>query len=152
MPHFVLPLSTLGLSIPTWKWVECPGTTINALTYYIKVYVWTFVLYDYWMHKVSWYHAVDKGNTKCGISSRLKNWPGDFDLWHWKSIGFQIILTTKYVPSLVKIHWQMLILECSQGCYGRTDGRTVALLYPFTTSLARGTGSNFYHITSLWAL
>jgi hypothetical protein len=46
----------------------------------------------------------------------------------------------------------MLILECSQGCYGRTDGwkderkegrkggrkdgRTVALLYPFTTSLA----------------
>jgi hypothetical protein len=35
----------------------------------------------------------------------------------------------------------MLILECSQGCYGRTDGRTegltVALLYPFATSLAR---------------
>jgi len=27
--------------------VECPGTAINALTYYIKVYVWTFVLYDY---------------------------------------------------------------------------------------------------------
>jgi hypothetical protein len=25
---------------------------------------------------------------------------------------------------LVKIHWRMLILECSQGCYGRTDGRT----------------------------
>jgi len=24
---------------------------------------------------------------------------------------------------LVKIHWRMLILECSQGCYGRTDGR-----------------------------
>jgi hypothetical protein len=22
-----------------------------------------------------------------------------------------------YVPSLVKIHWKMLILECSQGCY-----------------------------------
>ena len=22
-----------------------------------------------------------------------------------------------YVPSLVKIHWRMLILECSQGCY-----------------------------------
>jgi hypothetical protein len=41
-----------------------------------------------------------------------------FDLWPWKSIGFQTLLrTTKYVPSLVKIHWRMLILECSQGCY-----------------------------------
>jgi hypothetical protein len=40
-----------------------------------------------------------------------------FDLWPWKSKGFQILLRTKYVPSLVKIHWRMLILECSQGCY-----------------------------------
>jgi hypothetical protein len=40
-----------------------------------------------------------------------------FDIWPWKSIGFQILLRTKYVPSLVKIHWRMLILECSQGCY-----------------------------------
>ena len=39
-------------------------------------------------------------------------WP-----WPWKSIGFQTPLRTKYVPSLVKIHWRMLILECSQGCY-----------------------------------
>jgi hypothetical protein len=54
-------------------------------------------------------------------------------LWPWKSIGFQILLRTKYVPSFVKIHWRMLILEWSQGCYGRT----VALLYPFATSLAR---------------
>ena len=46
-----------------------------------------------------------------------------FDLWPWKSIGFQILWRTKYVPSLVKIHWRMLILECSQGCYGRTDGQ-----------------------------
>ena len=53
--------------------------------------------------------------------------------WPWKSIGFQILLRTKHVPSLVKIHWRMLILECSQGCYGRR----VALLYPFATSLAR---------------
>jgi hypothetical protein len=44
-------------------------------------------------------------------------WPGDIDLWPWKSIGFQTLLMTKYVPSLVKIHWKMLILECSQGCY-----------------------------------
>jgi hypothetical protein len=40
-----------------------------------------------------------------------------FDLWPWKSIGFQILLRTKYVPSLVNIHRRMLILECSQGCY-----------------------------------
>jgi hypothetical protein len=50
----------------------------------------------------------------------VKIWPGNLDLWPWKSIGFQILLRTKYVPSLVKIHWRMLILECSQGCYGRT--------------------------------
>jgi hypothetical protein len=37
--------------------------------------------------------------------------------WPWKSIGFKTLLRTKYVPSLVKIHWSMLILECSQGCY-----------------------------------
>jgi hypothetical protein len=47
-----------------------------------------------------------------------------FDLLPWKSIGFQILLRTKYVPSLVKMHWSMLILGCSQGCYGRTDGWT----------------------------
>jgi hypothetical protein len=47
-----------------------------------------------------------------------------FNLWPWKSIAFQILLRTKYVPSLVKIHWRMMIIECSQGCYGRTDGRT----------------------------
>jgi hypothetical protein len=61
----------------------------------------------------------------------VKIWP--CDLWPWRSIGFQIFLRIKYVPSLVKIHWRMLILECSQGCYGRTDERTVALLYPFAT-------------------
>jgi hypothetical protein len=40
-----------------------------------------------------------------------------FDLWPWKSIEFQTLLRTTYVPSLVKIHWRILILECSQGCY-----------------------------------
>ena len=59
----------------------------------------------------------NKGNTKCGISPRLKIRTCDLDLWPWKSIGFQILLGSKYVPSLVKIHWRMLILECSQGCY-----------------------------------
>jgi hypothetical protein len=41
----------------------------------------------------------------------------DHDLSPWKSIGFQILLRIKYVPSLVKIHWRVLILECSQECY-----------------------------------
>ena len=43
--------------------------------------------------------------------------PKNLTRWPWKHIGFQILLRTKYVPSLVKIHWRMLILECSQGCY-----------------------------------
>ena len=59
----------------------------------------------------------NKGNAKRGISPRLKIRPCDLDLWPWKSIGYQILLMSKYVPSLVKIHWRMLILECSQGCY-----------------------------------
>ena len=67
---------------------------------------------------------INKGNAERDISPRLKIWPSHLDLWPWKSIGFQILLRTKYVPSLVKIHWRMLILECSQGCYGRTDGRS----------------------------
>ena len=60
---------------------------------------------------------LNKGNAKQGVSPRLKIWPGNLDIWPWKSIGFPILLRTKYVPSLVKIHWRMLILECSQGCY-----------------------------------
>jgi hypothetical protein len=52
----------------------------------------------------------NKGNAKHGMSPRLKIRPCDLDLWPWKSIGFQILLRSKYVPSLVKIHWRMLIL------------------------------------------
>ena len=48
---------------------------------------------------------------------RVQIRPCDLDLWPWKSVGFLILLWTKYVLSLVKIHWRMLILECSQGCY-----------------------------------
>jgi hypothetical protein len=84
-----------------------------------------------WFQYYSWYS--NKGNAKDGVSTRLQSWPDDLDLWPWpwKSIEFQILCRTKHVPSLVKIHWRMLILECSQGCYGRKDGRTVTLLYPF---------------------
>jgi hypothetical protein len=66
-----------------------------------------------------WYdkYSYNKGNAKHGVSPRLKIRPCDLDHWPWKSIGFQILLRSKYIPSLVKIHWRMLILECSQGCY-----------------------------------
>ena len=83
-------------------------------------------LIDWWLmskdHYFSYIHdennvTINKGNAKRGASPRLKIWCGDLDLWPWKSIGFQIFLRTVYVPSLVKIHWKMLILECSQGCY-----------------------------------
>ena len=83
------------------------------------------------LHELLINHVGEFAMTKC-ILNCLKN----LTWWSWprKSIGFQILLRSKYVPSLVKIHWRILILECSQGCYGRT----VALLYPFATSLARG--------------
>ena len=41
---------------------------------------------------------LNKGNAKRGVSPRLNIWPGDLDRWPWKSIGFQILLRTKYVP------------------------------------------------------
>ena len=70
-----------------------------------------------WLAVVSPVSSTYKGNAKRGVSPRLKIRPCDLDLWPWESIGFQILLRSKYVPSLVKIHWRMLILECSQGCY-----------------------------------
>ena len=50
------------------------------------------------------YVKKNKGNAKRGVSPRLKIRPCDLDLWPWKSIGFQILLRSKYAPSLVKIH------------------------------------------------
>jgi hypothetical protein len=72
-----------------------------------------------------------QGQRKAWCIPSPKIWPGDLDLWPWKSIGFQIILRTKSVPSLVKIHWRMLILECSQGCYWKTDGSITISLRNF---------------------
>ena len=47
----------------------------------------------------------------------VKIWP--LDLWPWKSIGFQPPLWTMYVPSLVKIHWRMLILVFTRMLRGK---------------------------------
>ena len=98
-----------GLDLWPWKSI---GFQILLWTKYVPSLV-----------KIHWRMLILECSQRCYA---LKIWPGDLDLWDlwpWKSIGFQILLRTKYVPSLVKIHWRMLILECSQGCYGRTDGR-----------------------------
>jgi hypothetical protein len=66
----------------------------------------------------------------------LEGWSQpDHDLWLWKSIGFQIFLRTKYVPSLVKIRWRMLILECSQGCYMVKNLPSDLDLWPMTLKI-----------------
>ena len=49
--------------------------------------------------------------------NNLTRWHWPLTLWPWKWIVFQTFIRTKYVPSLVKIHWRVLILDCSQGCY-----------------------------------
>ena len=61
----------------------------------------------------------NKGNAKRGVSPRLKIRSCDLDLWPWKSIGFQILLRSKYVPGLVKIHWRMLILVFTRMLHGK---------------------------------
>ena len=62
-------------------------------------------------------------------------WPGD--LWPSKSIGFQTLLWNTYVPSLIKIHWRMLILECSQGCYTVKIWPCDIHLWPMTLKINR---------------
>ena len=52
----------------------------------------------------------NKGNAKRGVSPRLKIWPGDLDLWSMTLKIDRVPDSLKYVPSLVKIHWRMLIL------------------------------------------
>ena len=93
------------------------GVLLNSHTETCKL-LWIFTLFlKNLVYKSYTLQDPNKTRAKRGVSPRLKNWPGDLDLWLWKSIRFQILLRTKYVPSLVTIHWRMLILECSQGCY-----------------------------------
>jgi disulfide bond formation protein DsbB len=80
----------------------------------------TLGTYHWWQHAVTHTTTVmilahcqtkkkyQQGQCKAWRIPSPKNltlWP-----WSWKSIGFQILLRTNYVPSLVKIHWRMLIL------------------------------------------
>ena len=61
----------------------------------------------------------NKGNAKRGVSPRLKIRSCDLDLWPWKSIWFQILQRTKYIPSLVKIHSRILILVFTRMLCGK---------------------------------
>jgi hypothetical protein len=89
---------------------------------------------------------VNKGNAKRGVSPRLKIRPCDLDLWPWNSIGFQMLLRSKHVPSLVKIHWRMLILECSQGCYAVKILPGDIDLWPMTLNINRVPDSPKDHV------
>ena len=77
-------------------------------------------MYQVWSTSIEgcWFWSVYKDVTQYKFDLVILT----FDLWPWKSLGFQILLRTKYVPSLVKFHRSMSILECSQGCYRRKDG------------------------------
>jgi hypothetical protein len=66
--------------------------------------------------KIHWRMLILECSQGCYV---VKIWPGDIDLWPWKSIRFQILLRTKYGPSLVKIHWRMLILVFTRMLHGK---------------------------------
>jgi hypothetical protein len=91
---------------------------------------WAFAVIRQCINKFSVYRFMWAFNYPLA-NEVAKGIPCDLDLWPRKSIGFQTLLRTKYVPSLVNIHWRMLILECSQGCYGRTDGSVTISLCNF---------------------
>ena len=139
--------------VPSLVKIHCRMLILECSQGCYTVKIWVTLTFDLWpwksigfqtllrtkyvssLVKIHWRMLILECSQGCYV---VKIWSGDLDLWPWKSLGFQILLRIKYVPSLVKIHWRMLILEWSQGCDRRTEGRTVALLYPFTTSLARG--------------
>jgi hypothetical protein len=115
-----------------WNPIDFQGHRVKCLPHNILVNIRINIL-QWILTKLGTYLVLKKIWNPIDFQGQRSR-SGDLDLWPWKSIGFQTLLRIKYVPSLVKIHWRMLILEWSQGGYGRT----VALLYPFATSLARG--------------
>jgi hypothetical protein len=92
MPHFALPLLKLHTVFTAINFVIYVNQAIHVGANFVKI--WLFPVECYY---IDW-----------------KSFPWvlflPFFLWPWKSIGFQILLRFKYVPSLVKIHWRMLIL------------------------------------------
>jgi hypothetical protein len=60
--------------------------------------------------KINWRMLILECSQGCYA---VKIWPCDLDLWPWKSIGFQILLRTKYVPSL-KLFFLYLFKKCDE--------------------------------------
>ena len=94
------------------------GLLLNSHTETCKL-LWIFTLFLKNLVYKSYLHCTRSKLNK-GKVWRIPS-PKNLTWWPWpltlKINRFQILLRTKYVPSLVKIHWRMLILECSQGCY-----------------------------------
>ena len=90
-----------------WPW-KSTGFQTHLRTKYVPSLV-----------KIHWRMLILEFSQGCYVVKQITRWPWPltYNVWPWKSIGFQILLRTKYVPSLVKIHWRMLILECSQLCW-----------------------------------
>jgi hypothetical protein len=105
--HWVLKINHAKITLLQWRWM------LKMALIFIIMCRFHMLVVKGQGHQVKFLSHNILVNT---LESTSFNgfWP---NLVHRKSIGFQILLRTKYVPSLVKIHWRMLILECSQGCY-----------------------------------
>ena len=116
--------------------VKVPQRSLRYVTHHLMVmhshtkYHWPISKNKNVMARTRKYYLKNKGNAKRGIFPRLKIRPCDLDLWPWKSIGFQILLRSKHVPSL-------LILECSQGCYAVKIRPGDIDLWPMTLKINR---------------
>jgi hypothetical protein len=103
------------LTIDLWPWKSIGFQTLLR-TKYVPSLV-----------KIHWKMFVDsRVFTRMLRHKNLTPWPLTYDL---ENQVFQILLRTRYVPSLVKMHRRMLILECSQGCYGQTEGQWRYYMY-----------------------
>jgi hypothetical protein len=110
-------------------------------------------------------YTINKGNAKRGVSPRLKIWPGDLDLWPWKSIGFQILLKAYsrsdrfflFIIKVASIRCFILIKSCAHSSieihHLNFSSRNMVLILDwwiftkycyFSRSKVKVTGSNFW--------
>jgi hypothetical protein len=79
----------------------------------------------------------NKGNTKRGVSPRLKIWHDD--LWPWKSIGFQIKKQSRVTCLYVDCCFNELALsESSYACWSNTKLTSSTAYYPLANEVAKG--------------
>jgi hypothetical protein len=84
------------------KWI----ISSNKASYKVNIHVNAKLFFSSWRTMFVW-SGNFQGHACAGRFTR----PCIVHTEFWRLVG------TMYVPSLVKIHWRMLILECSQGCY-----------------------------------